>query len=821
MKNTWKRFIALILAMAMSLSLLGASVWAAEEPTDGSVSAQSSEEAAPEEESSEETPEEPSEDASEPEETPEAAEDESAPVEAQSEPEDAPEEVAETVEDASASAEEEARPEESAEDVPEAQPETGISQSAQVSVSVTQPDASGECGDFLTWTLAQGTLTISGHERMNDWYNVLEIPWYDYRDSIQAAVIEDGVDSIGEGAFQDCASLESVTIPDSTTIIGKYAFQGCASLKSVTIPDGVDSIGEGTFQGCASLESVTIPDGVTSIGPHTFQGCASLKSVTIPDGVTSIGPHTFQGCASLESVTIPDGVTSIGLHTFQGCASLESVTIPDNVTSIGSYAFRDCASLESVTIPDGVTSIEYSTFCDCARLKRVTIPDSVTSIGGEAFQGCASLESVTIPDNVTSIGDWAFADCISLQSVTIPDNVTSIGEGTFEGCASLKSVTIPDGVTSIGENAFLYCGSPESVTIPGSVQSIGEKAFGYRWNENSQKEEPIPGFTIRGVLASAAQTYAEANRFAFVDLNHTHNWGNGTVTTPATCKSEGVRTYNCTGCGASDPRTIAKDPTNHVGGTEIRNRKAATCGAAGYTGDTYCLGCGVKRSSGKTISATGEHTWDKGTVTKPATTTTEGVRTYTCKVCKKKKTERIAKLPKSGNSITCKDSFTKNTDEKKEQEFTLKATANGAPLLYHSDTRQVTVSSKGKVTIQKGFMGKATITITAAETEKYRSAKKKVTVSVRPVVSVKVDKKKKTTTVSWTKSAAGKAYMVEIAQKKDFKKTTQKKSVKWTKAIKGTVVKGLKPGTYFVRVRLKSSKQYSDWSNVRSFTVTK
>ena len=752
MKNTWKRFIALILAMAMSLSLLGASVWAAEEPTDGSVSAQSSEEAAPEEESSEETPEEPSEDASEPEETPEAAEDESAPVEAQSEPEDAPEEVAETVEDASASAEEEARPEESAEDVPEAQPETGISQSAQVSVSVTQPDASGECGDFLTWTLAQGTLTISGHERMNDWYNVLEIPWYDYRDSIQAAVIEDGVDSIGEGAFQDCASLESVTIPD---------------------------------------------------------------------GVTSIGPHTFQGCASLESVTIPDGVTSIGLHTFQGCASLESVTIPDNVTSIGSYAFRDCASLESVTIPDGVTSIEYSTFCDCARLKRVTIPDSVTSIGGEAFQGCASLESVTIPDNVTSIGDWAFADCISLQSVTIPDNVTSIGEGTFEGCASLKSVTIPDGVTSIGENAFLYCGSPESVTIPGSVQSIGEKAFGYRWNENSQKEEPIPGFTIRGVLASAAQTYAEANRFAFVDLNHTHNWGNGTVTTPATCKSEGVRTYNCTGCGASDPRTIAKDPTNHVGGTEIRNRKAATCGAAGYTGDTYCLGCGVKRSSGKTISATGEHTWDKGTVTKPATTTTEGVRTYTCKVCKKKKTERIAKLPKSGNSITCKDSFTKNTDEKKEQEFTLKATANGAPLLYHSDTRQVTVSSKGKVTIQKGFMGKATITITAAETEKYRSAKKKVTVSVRPVVSVKVDKKKKTTTVSWTKSAAGKAYMVEIAQKKDFKKTTQKKSVKWTKAIKGTVVKGLKPGTYFVRVRLKSSKQYSDWSNVRSFTVTK
>lgn len=38
------------------------------------------------------------------------------------------------------------------------------------------------------------------------------------------------------------------------------------------------------------------------------------------------------------------------------------------------------------------------------------------------------------------------------------------------------------------------------------------------------------------------------------------------------------------------------------------------------------------------------HTWDAGTVTKAATVTASGIRTYTCTACKKTKTETIAKL---------------------------------------------------------------------------------------------------------------------------------------------------------------------------------
>ncbi|MBR6780941.1 MAG: dockerin type I repeat-containing protein, partial [Clostridia bacterium] len=62
------------------------------------------------------------------------------------------------------------------------------------------------------------------------------------------------------------------------------------------------------------------------------------------------------------------------------------------------------------------------------------------------------------------------------------------------------------------------------------------------------------------------------------------------------------------------------------------------------TGDTYCLGCGVKIASGSAIPATGNHTWDNGVVTLEPTYTAPGVRTYTCTVCDATRTEEIAQL---------------------------------------------------------------------------------------------------------------------------------------------------------------------------------
>ena len=84
----------------------------------------------------------------------------------------------------------------------------------------------------------------------------------------------------------------------------------------------------------------------------------------------------------------------------------------------------------------------------------------------------------------------------------------------------------------------------------------------------------------------------------------------------ATCVSAAV----CTVCGQAYGTV---DANNHVGGTELRNAKKATCTEDGHTGDIYCKGCGVKLQSGTAIKATG-HTGGTATCTEKAVCTVCG-----------------------------------------------------------------------------------------------------------------------------------------------------------------------------------------------------
>ena len=66
----------------------------------------------------------------------------------------------------------------------------------------------------------------------------------------------------------------------------------------------------------------------------------------------------------------------------------------------------------------------------------------------------------------------------------------------------------------------------------------------------------------------------------------------------ATCREKAV----CEVCRSAYGKLSA---ANHVGGTEIRDAKPQSCTENGYTGDTYCKGCGEKLSSGTVIHADG------------------------------------------------------------------------------------------------------------------------------------------------------------------------------------------------------------------------
>ena len=95
-------------------------------------------------------------------------------------------------------------------------------------------------GGEVTWNLDDfGTLTISGHGRMEDYSDVDKVPWYQKRDRITSVIIEEKILSIGSNAFRGCTNLVDVHIPNSITDIGDFAFSGCYSLTDAIIPDSV------------------------------------------------------------------------------------------------------------------------------------------------------------------------------------------------------------------------------------------------------------------------------------------------------------------------------------------------------------------------------------------------------------------------------------------------------------------------------------------------------------------------------------------------------------------------------------------------------
>ena len=184
---------------------------------------------------------------------------------------------------------------------------------------------SGTCGDNLTWTLDDaGVLTISG---TGDMYNYPDsnVPWKAYVGSITSVVVESGVTSIGERAFQACTAIKTISLPGSVTSIGKCAFLACMKLESVNIPSGVKVISDFTFSQCQSLKSIKLPEGITSIGNQALQGCDELTSIILPSTVTSIGVQAFMLCRNLKSICIPAGVTKTGYGLFAESNNLTDV----------------------------------------------------------------------------------------------------------------------------------------------------------------------------------------------------------------------------------------------------------------------------------------------------------------------------------------------------------------------------------------------------------------------------------------------------------------------------------------------------------------
>ena len=171
--------------------------------------------------------------------------------------------------------------------------------------------------------------------------------------------------------------------------------------------------------------------------------------------------------------------------------------------------------------------------------------------------------------------------------------------------------------------------------------------------------------------------------------------------------------------------------------SEVRDAVDPTCTGKGYSGDTYCKSCNKKIQSGTDVNALdhefskdftvdteatcksvgsksrhcirceekteitevpkSDHAWDDGKITKEATETAEGVKTYSCKVCGVTRTETIPK----------KDAVT--TQQPTEESTVSQSPKNGDTITDNKSNAKYTVTD----TVKKNVTYIAPVTIKA------------------------------------------------------------------------------------------------------------
>lgn len=149
----------------------------------------------------------------------------------------------------------------------------------------------------------------------------------------------------------------------------------------------------------------------------------------------------------------------------------------------------------------------------------------------------------------------------------------------------LYSASLDDYVTKLDDGKF-------EVKLPIPEKFKGKSLVVYYVDQNGKPVEYE--VTEEGAFATFTtdhfSIYTLAEKVA-KEPEHAHSGGT------ATCCEKAV----CTACKQVYGEL---DQAKHAGGTEVRGAKAATATEKGYTGDTYCKGCGKKLADGKEIPQT-------------------------------------------------------------------------------------------------------------------------------------------------------------------------------------------------------------------------
>lgn len=334
-----------------------------------------------------------------------------------------------------------------------------------------------------------------------------------YNGSDKTVSVPDTVTAVGEGAFENNATVEKVILPDSVRSIQAYAFWGCDNLRTVTLGKGLISVDDLAFFNCTGLETMTIPSNIRSIGSQAFAECRNLEDITIPIEVTDIRDNAFDGDYLLnihcEEGSYADKYAQKFYErqknmTVFGGDEDEKETDDDkplNVPADGVYSGADVVGSQTEEPEGGAvlgsTKIVGNRAFVLMQHAALSVRENAGEDNRDQTQQAAAEEPWRIAER-SHYRDEALTDAV------LEDEVREIGPFAYAR-SGLKNLVLPDGVEQIDYAAFYHCDDLREVRLPDSVERVASKAFAHTaWVEDflsgrtANEEDGAADFLISG-----------------------------------------------------------------------------------------------------------------------------------------------------------------------------------------------------------------------------------------------------------------------------------------------------------------------------------